>query len=654
MRPSLAGMKGRRFIFAACLAGGGVLYLLSAAIFPRETRRLRPGRDATIIFLHRTANAGWIRAGRPLDLVTKDSGEAVVFRRLFAIAQPTEAAVLTVRALGEAEAFLDGRSLGRADAGRRPWDAPALFEIPRLEPGEHELGLGVRHPFGPALVLAECPGLGLGTDARWVAGPGQGPWSPAVPAESGWDVPLAREFEGGAAAFLRTLPLLAPLFVLAFFLARRSSPDPRTVRFAILGALALLGLNNMRRLPAWIGFDAISHMRYIQTVAANGRLPAPDSDWQAFQAPLYYLLSAPLWSLFSRLFGYRLARFLVRVVPLACGLLQAELSYRAARGAYPERKDLQTVAVAVGGLLPMGLYMSQVASNEPLAGCLSAAVIVLALSLRAGEPARRRDSKLAFMGALLGLALLTKITALLLIPPLLMLLWARTTSRSPVEKISDAALLLGAAFAVCGWYYVRNQLQYGRPFFMPSIDPSWWQDPGYRTAGQFFSFGRALAAPVYAAAAGFWDSIYSSMWLDGYLSGTASVAVRPPWNYSLMISCAWLALVPSALLAAGAASALSEPAVSLKNGFLAVVGWIAVFLAAMLYVYATLPNYTAAKASYMLGLTPCFALLAARGFDALVRRGASKAALSAALACWAFAGYLSYFVVTPFIGIARP
>jgi hypothetical protein len=204
---------------------------------------------------------------------------------------------------------------------------------------------------------------------------------------------------------------------------------------------------------------------------------------------------------------------------------------------------------------------------------------------------------------------------------------------------------MGAAFAVSGWYFVRNQLRFGRPFFLPSINPSWWQDPGYRTAGQLLSFGRALLNPVYAGAAGFWDSIYSSLWLDGYLSGTAIFALRPPWNYALMLSSAWLSLVPSTLLLAGVAAALSEPAESLKNGVLACVGWMAVFLAAIFYGYLALPIYSAAKASYMLGLTPCFALLAARGFDALARREVPKAALSAALVCWAAVSYLSYFIV---------
>jgi hypothetical protein len=646
-------LNGRRFLFAACLALGALSYLLSAAIFPRETRFLAPDAAPGIVFLRRTANARWIRADRPLDLGTKSAGSTAFFRRRFTIETAPGPAILSVRALGEAEAFLDGRSLGRLEAGRRPWNAPVLLPIPPLERGEHELRLAARNPTGPALALAECPALGLATGGLWDAGPDGTRWLAAVPADAAWDVPLAREFGAVAPAFLRVLPLLLPLYALAFFLARRPAPDPSRVRALILGALVVLGLNNIRRIPTWVGFDAISHMRYIQLVAMNGRLPAPDSDWETFQAPLYYLLSAPLWSFFSRAFGFHLARYLVRVVPLACGVIQAELTYRTARTAYPDRRDLQLVATSVGALLPMSLYMSQTASNEPLAACLSAAVIAVSFSVRADERAPGRDRKLAAAGLLLGLALLSKVTAFLLVPPLLALLWTRPARRPWKEKLSDAGLVLAATAAVCGWYYARNLLQYGRPSFS-SVHLSSWQDPGYRTAAQLFSFGRALVDPIYAGAAGFWDSIYSSLWLDGFLSGTASFGSRPPWNYSLMLASAWLALAPTALLLAGIAAALAQPGRSLKNGLLAAVGWLGLFLAAVFYRCLTLPVYSAAKASYMLGLTPCAALLAARGFDVLARWKIPKAALSAALAVWAVAAYLSYFVVSPVIAAARP
>jgi hypothetical protein len=653
MRLLQAGLKGRRAVFAACLVVGVLLFRLSSRIYPLETRRLPPGKSAAVVLLRGTANARWVRAGGPLELGTKSSGSTAVFRRRFTLPSPSEPAVLSVRALGGAGAFLDGVSAGGFETGHGPRDAAALFPIPRLGRGEHEIRLEVRDPAGPSLVIAECASLGLATGPLWDAGTDGTRWSAAVPADSEWDVPLSREVGESAPAFLRVLPLLLPLYALAYVLARRSPANPRAVRNLILAALVLLGLNNIRRIPTWIGFDAISHMRYIQAVAADARLPAPDSDWQTFQAPLYYLLSAPLWSFLSGAFGFRLARFFVRVVPVACGVVQAELCYRAARTVYPDRKDLQTVATAAGGLLPMSLYMSQVAGNEPLAGCLSAAVVVAALSARADEAAPRRSRKLAAAGALLGLALLSKVTAFLLVPPLLALVWTRS-SGCLREKLSDAGMALGPAAALCGWYFVRNQVQYGRAIFLPTIDASWWQAPGYRTAGQMFSFGRALVRPVYAGAGGFWDSIYSSLWLDGFLSGTADFASRPPWNYAPMLASAWLALAPSALLLAGVAAALVEPARALRSGLLAAAGWLAVFLAAVFYGWLTLPTYSAAKASYLLGLAPCLALLIAGGYDALVRRGLPKAALSAALVCWAVAGYASYFVLSPVVPLARP
>ena len=50
--------------------------------------------------------------------------------------------------------------------------------------------------------------------------------------------------------------------------------------------------------------------------------------------------------------------------------------------------------------------------------------------------------------------------------------------------------------------------------------------------------------------------------------------------------------------------------------------------------------------------TPSLALLAASGLDSLSPRRAVRAALYAALACWAVSVYAAYFVVAPVIAVA--
>ncbi|MCE5284176.1 MAG: hypothetical protein LLG93_18995, partial [Deltaproteobacteria bacterium] len=60
------------------------------------------------------------------------------------------------------------------------------------------------------------------------------------------------------------------------------------------------------------------------------------------------------------------------------------------------------------------------------------------------------------------------------------------------------------------------------------------------------------------------------------------------------------------------------------------------------WIFLTVPILSSAKASYALGLVPCFALLAARGFEVLGRRRIARAALQGLFACWVAAAYGAY------------
>ncbi len=124
--------------------------------------------------------------------------------------------------------------------------------------------------------------------------------------------------------------------------------------------------------------------------------------------------------------------------------------------------------------------------------------------------------------------------------------------------------------------------------------------------------------------------------------------MRPPWNYSFMLSGVWLALLPTAGIVVGLMTALTEPAKSLRSGLFFTALWVAVYLAAIFLIYLSLPIYSTGKASYMLGLSPCFGVLAAADLERITRRPLTRVVVYAWLACWAVCAYLAYFVVSPF------
>jgi hypothetical protein len=425
----------------------------------------------------------------------------------------------------------------------------------------------------------------------------------------------------------------------------------------VLIAWTLLAVNNIPRVPLYIGYDASMHLDYIVFIAQHHRLPLPQQGLQFFQSPLYYIVSAVLFRALTPWFSLTTVGMLLRIIPLACGVLMVEICYRAARNAFPRRGDLQVIGTLVGGLLPMNIYMAQALSNEPLAAVFSAAMIAYVLRLMHQPERLRLLRSAATCGLILGLALLTKVSAIVLIIPVcatLAVLLVRRTGASAFRVGQYLAVLLITAGAVCGWYYIRNWIAVGRPF-VAGWDPAripWWQEPGYRVPAHFYRFGRALVQPVFAGTRGLWDSLYSTCWTDGFLSGMSEFRGRPPWNYSLMSIGAWLALAPSVLLLVGVSRPLfSRPAQAdtksatprLAIAFAAAC--LGCFLLAMIHLYLTLPAYGCGKASYFLGLTPCIAVLAAAGFDRLPRHPWPRFIAAALVITWAANAYLTYLVL---------
>jgi 4-amino-4-deoxy-L-arabinose transferase-like glycosyltransferase len=393
-------------------------------------------------------------------------------------------------------------------------------------------------------------------------------------------------------------------------------------------------------------------MQYIHYVARQGRIPLATDGWQMFQSPFYSLLVAPLYQLLSALLPHQAIWVwrLLRFVSLACGGLQIELSYRTLRYICPTRADLQRLGTVLGGMLPMNIYLSQAIGNEPLAGCLSAVVVMLGIkSLCVPEKALSKWHW-PMLGVFLGLAILTKTTAVLLVPLVGMVTvycFVRA-GRGMKRTAVGCVTVFGIAMVISAWYYVRNWIELGSPF-VGGWDPSrgivWWQDPGFRVPKHFFGFGQSLVYPVYSGVCGLWDALYSTMFLDGWLSANCVYELRPPWNYAAMNSGAWLAILPAVGMAIGIASALCCPRRVAEGGLRFAVACIATYLLALILLYLQLPIYSTAKATYTVRLIPCYAAVGAVGLSYLMRGPLSRAAISGWTACWAASAYMAYFVL---------
>jgi hypothetical protein len=635
MKPSVAGS------FAAALA------LISCAAIYREATR--PGS----MFVRPVPRGEWIRCGDPIDLQATSAAVSCAYRTRFSAAGSARAA-LVLRTTGPAVVRVDGDPIAElAEPADR--NDPHTVALTALAPGEHELEIEITHAGANALV-ASVAELAVETGPHWETRGRDGIWCNAALAAQPTPAVLAtemRRFERPAAIWLAAAGALA----LGFAALLRGRPralrcSASQFRFLLLGLWALVAVNDYKKLPVTMGMDFQGHVDYVKFIVDRGALPLATDGWEMFQPPLYYAICAGIASLFADWNAPMIRAFWL--IGVACALVQIEIAYRFGRRVFPDREDLQKVAIAVSALLPMSFAISQGVGNEPLHGALAALTLLWAARLvQRDGPTLPRDA--IALGALWGLALLAKVTAALLAAPLLYALWCRMRKRVADRRSEGvgAALAGLACAAVAGWYYVRNWVALGTPTGLgtPAVggplpaEGFWWQETGYRLAAQLLPSGTGLTRPFDAASHGFWDQYYSTLWADGAMGSRIAFDGIPPWNYAPMLASVWMAVVPSALIALGFARALlanrSPRSELVQMSAIA----LATLLAAELLLYLRLPIYSQGKATYALGLTPIFGALAAAGCAQLDRSERARIAAFSGLAAWAGLVLCSYFVV---------
>ncbi len=589
------------------------------------------------------------------------SFQSVIFRRKFTIDRPLHEAVLRIWTFRKSEVYLDGQEL-HPDLQPTSWKDPVIIDITAfITQGQHEVRIHATNYNAPVAVLAYVHGLDVGTGPNWEASLDEIEWVNAIPADQVQYPDISRRFPSPSAALLSRLTIYSAVFLGVFcltILLHRKNHSSRNIvarinaswlRWILLLAWMVLACNNILKIPETIGFDTRGHIEYILYVVRQRQAPLATEGWQMFQSPLYYYLSAPLYSWFSTFYDIGTVIKLLRIIPLLCGGIQIQLCYMAVRSVFPNRNDLQCLGMLVGGLVPMNLYISQGIGNEPTAGLFSSAALVASFAMlkRGGWEHVR---KVAFVtGFFLGLALLTKVSAILLVFPILLffILCMKSSSLAPFSKTKAIAIYLLTISILSGWYYFRNYIKLGR-VFIGGWDQSrtivWWQDPGYRTIGQLTRFGDSLRQPIYSACVGFWDGLYSTFWADGYLSSIVRYESRPPWDYDFMLSGILLSLVPMIGILLGVVSIATGRSREERLPLLLATLCTLIFVVAMLYIFVTVPIYSTVKASYTLGLLVCYAILGAAGFDLLLRGRIMRALVYGLLGCWGFSSYLSYFV----------
>lgn len=174
--------------------------------------------------------------------------------------------------------------------------------------------------------------------------------------------------------------------------------------------------------PTFYAPDEQSHYNYVRYLAEHRAFPVqtsrtddPSNDWEYYQPPLYYLSLVPLyWAADALWDDPDLTVRLLRGVSILLWGMTCWLSRRILDRIRPGDEAVRSFVLSLVCLLPTYAFISSSLNNDNLLIALGSAVLLLSLDLTKPDlqdPARLKRSLL--LGFVLGLALLTKLTAVI-------------------------------------------------------------------------------------------------------------------------------------------------------------------------------------------------------------------------------------------------
>jgi tetratricopeptide (TPR) repeat protein len=629
-------------------------------------------RDPRITFLVGDERAEWIiPLSAPNTEMHSIAELDAVFRREFVVEGQPRTARLSVRAARRVQLRINGREV-ELGASRNWKDFSNADVLACLHAGTNTVEARVFNDNAPPalwLVLA-TDRFTLRSDQMWEASFAGSAWRRAVLATAP-RMPGRGNLIAGGEGTLSALALVWPVWMIfgglsiavwmagRWWLNRIRMPKVNAIHrwlsneavvplLIIATVWVALYCNNTGLLSPNIGFDAGDHLYYIEYIQKHKALPLPNEGWEMFQPPLYYIISAATLSSFGLTVSDGVGVMVLRLLTLCFGLVHIVFVFLSLRLLFPGQIGRQMVGLVLAAFLPMNLYLSHYVTNETLAALLVSVSIYLCLRmLKTGTNSWASISALGFV---IGAAALTKFTAVLVVPFIVVALARQTFARregvgTGLKKLGS---MLGIAILVSGWHYVRLWKQTGRVViggWDPASGSAWWQDDGYRVAAWFGRFGESLFHPLFSCTASFLDGIYSTMWGDGLCGGASGMVFRPPWNYNLMVAGYFLAVLPTVLILVGAAASAVKLVREGGSDRFVLLGLAFAVWVGLIYFNLEVPYYASVKSFFGLcALVPlCF--FGAVGWEVLTReRKPLRFVLGVIMLVWAMNSYASLWI----------
>ncbi|HJO24660.1 MAG: hypothetical protein GY772_03500 [bacterium] len=354
------------------------------------------------------------------------------------------------------------------------------------------------------------------------------------------------------------------------------------------------------------GFDAHWNWEYVEHLTRTWELPAPHDGWSFAQPPLFFYTAAALARTMDGA-SKRDVTIAIRLMSSAIGLLGIAAAVFCVARAAPRDRRRWFIASGLLLFLPVHVYMSAMLSQEILVSALVAcAAVGVALQLGNQLSLRRVQRRAAGLGFIAGLAVLTKLSGVLLIAAACTTWIIDGLRRGEWRRgLTCAAVFGGVATLVGAGYYVRNLVQFGYiyPHDLPVHARIHTMPPGERSLGDYlrvplatFTDPQVLNRDLVTSV---WGTTYTTLWFDGH---RIVLPRKDPAITRLGTAMLLLALIPSAAFAVGLwrglRRAVAEPG-GVDTLFLLLV---ALTLAGYAFFTWRNPWYATVKGSYLLGM----------------------------------------------------
>ncbi len=375
----------------------------------------------------------------------------------------------------------------------------------------------------------------------------------------------------------------------------------------MLIAALLMRLNNAVRYPSVRGFDSYAHATYIWHVLLTWTVPFASDGWGRFHPPLYYALSAGIWSMLRWLEPSSVLKIL-NVIFSVIGMGSAVVAWDVTRRYLDAGRAFAWTAALFVMFLPVHIYTAPMLGNEGLSTAFCSLALFFLVRLLQTE----RVIFAVILGIVLGLAMLTKFTAIVVVGSSLVAigLWGIATRRFLHATVS-LALVSGFVLLISGWFYARNVEMYGNPFQMSrdffatkrieSTIPA-----GNRDLSSYTSFDTTIFRhPTYAGGPvldSVWAGVYATAWFDAHGGWFLPSALFDVTMHHVGRILMFMGLVPTFVLMLGMFTGIWRLLNQrLRDPILLPMVITTACMIAMFIIY-TFENriFTAVKASYLL------------------------------------------------------